>query len=85
MYCTRINQLAAFEVPHYYEQIRARKEYFDMLTGEDVWIYLVERDFQKRFFQEWADKEKKTFCSMCDAGLECGVNQALRSKHECQG
>jgi len=38
-------------------------------------MYLVERDFQKRFFDKWAENEKKDFCYGCDANGSCGIKR----------
>jgi len=73
MACVRLGALLEYEIPHYRAQLEARKEYFDRETGCDVWIYLVERDFQKRYFKSWAEDEKKRFCSGCDANGGCEV------------
>ena len=75
MTCTRLSQLLEYELPHYQEQLKQRKEYFDRITGEDVWIYLVERDFQKRFFNSWAEHEKQEFCRGCDVNGGCDVKK----------
>ena len=71
MVCTRLSDLLAFEVPHYLKILEERKAYFDELTGYDVWSYLVERDFQKRFFEDWAKEEKVKFCMGCDVNGGC--------------
>ena len=73
MTCTRLSQLLEYEIPHYQEQLKQRKAYFDKATGEDVWMYLVERDFQKRFFKKWAEHEKEEFCKDCNANGDCDV------------
>jgi hypothetical protein len=74
MACKRLPELLAYEREKYQEQIRQKKEYFDELTGYDVWEYLVERYFQKYCFQEWARKEKEYFCSTCSERKDCYVN-----------
>ena len=73
MACMRLSNLLAYELPHYQRQIEERKKYFDKCTGCDVWIYLVERDFQKRFFNKWAEKEKRDFCAGCDMNGQCDI------------
>jgi len=79
MVCTQIKALLKHEIRDYQGQLEQRKKYFDNITGEDVWIYLVERDFQKRFFQDWAEHEKQEFCSSCKdyricKGIEASIN-----------
>lgn len=73
MVCMRLKELLQYEMPHYEVRLRERKAYFDRQTGYDVWMYLVERDFQKRFFDEWACEEKKEFCLGCDANGSCEI------------
>ncbi len=73
MTCERLKELMEYELPHYQEQLRERGVYFDWLTKYDVWDYLVERDFQKRYFREWAANEKREFCGGCDANGSCDI------------
>ncbi|MEK6935933.1 MAG: hypothetical protein AABW67_04030 [Nanoarchaeota archaeon] len=75
MTCIRLSQLLEYEMPHYKRILQERKQYFDNITKEDVWMYLVERDFQKRFFNSWAEQEKEGFCRGCDinGGCELGI------------
>ena len=75
MACSRLKELLQYEVPHYQKELEERKEYFDRSTGYNVWMYLVERDFQKRFFDKWAENEKKDFCYGCDANGSCGIKR----------
>lgn len=79
MACTQIKKLLEKEIQDYQGELKKRKEYFDKMTGYDVWDYLVERDFQKRFFKDWAEHEKEAFCSSCENygicnGIEASIN-----------
>tara|TARA_Y100000310_G_C20464900_1_gene707138 strand:- start:391 stop:642 length:252 start_codon:yes stop_codon:yes gene_type:complete len=80
MVCTHLSELLAYEIPHYKQILTERKAYFDRITGEDVWDYLVERDFQKRFFQQWAEHEKIEFCLGCNANGDCEVREKNRDE-----
>lgn len=74
MVCSRLKELLQYEMPHYRERLKQRKVYFDEQTKCDVWMYLVERDFQKRFFDGWAVEEKKKFCRGCDVNEGCEIS-----------
>ena len=75
MVCTRLRELLQYEMPHYQAQLEERKAYFDSKTGCDVWMYLVERDFQKTFFNKWAEHEKVEFCEGCEVNGDCDVKR----------
>ena len=80
MTCIRLSQLLEYEMPHYQQILEERKQYFDKITGENVWMYLVERDFQKRFFNSWAEKEKEEFCRECNLNGGCGLGYKNKNK-----
>jgi hypothetical protein len=69
--CTRFHELMHVQRIDYQKQLELRKAYFDNLTKEDVWIYLVERDFQKKYFEYWAKEAKEVFCSQCEDKCKC--------------
>ena len=80
MTCIRLSQLLEYQMPHYKQILQERKQYFDKITGENVWMYLVERDFQKRFFNSWAEQEKEEFCMGCDVNGGCGLGIIKKQK-----
>ena len=73
MTCIHLSELLKVELTDYQQKLQERKQYFDNITRYDVWIYLVERDFQKRFFNSWAEHERQEFCEGCDSNGNCDV------------